>query len=122
MSYLYINSKGRPHTKHSYSSGIVFDTCPLKYYLMKVLGYKEKDNKARFLFGRALEEAIQFHHDHDGKGAVEDFERRWAVHKHNGNITYTDTEKNWDTCNRMGAEMIRLYVATQPKLPIPLGG
>lgn len=44
------------------------------------------------------------------------------MHKENGDITYTDTEKNWDTCNRMGSDMIRLYVAVQPSLPIPLGG
>jgi hypothetical protein len=85
------------------------------------LGWKERDNKARFLFGRALEESIQFHHDHNGEGAVQDFQRRWAAHQQSV-ITYTDTEKNWDTCNRMGTDMIRLYIAMQPKLPIPLGG
>jgi hypothetical protein len=86
-----------------------------------VLGWKEKDNKARFLFGKALEESIQFHHDHNGQGAVEDFKRRWAAHQ-TSVITYTDVEKNWDTCLRMGTDMIRLYIAMQSKLPIPLGG
>lgn len=69
-----------------------------------------------------MEEAIQFHHDHSGVGAAEDFIRRWQVHKDNGSIVYTDVEKNWDTCLKMGTDMIRLYVAVQPKLPIPLGG
>lgn len=122
MAYLYLNSKGNPWRKHSYSAGNTFDQCPYKYYLQKVLGWKERDNKARFLFGKALEEAVQFHHEHNGEGAVEDFKRRWAVHKGDGNIAYTDTEKNWETCNHMGTDMIRLYVAMQPKLPIPLGG
>ncbi len=122
MAYLYINSKGTPWRKHSYSAGIDFDQCPYKYYLRRVLGWKEKDNKARFLFGKALEESIQFHHDHNGIGAVEDFQRRWAVHKDNGQISYTDVERNWETCLKMGMDMIRLYVVMQPKLPIPLGG
>lgn len=74
------------------------------------------------MFGKALEESIQFHHDHNGEGALEDFKRRWNVHQGNGNISYTDQEKNWETCMKMGTDMIRLYVAMQPSLPIPLGG
>ena len=122
MAYLYINRNGVPWRKHSYSAGNRFDQCPYAYYLQKVLGWKERDNKARFAFGKALEEAVQFHHDHDGVGAVDDFKRRWAVHKEDGNLNYTDAEKNWETCNRMGIDMIRLYIAMQPNLPIPLGG
>lgn len=121
MAHLYINSKGTPWRKHSYSSGNIFEQCPYKYYLMKVLGWKERDNKGSFMFGRALEESIQFHHDHTGQGAVEDFKRRWAVHQ-SSDIKYTDKEKNWETCLAMGVDMIRLYVAMQPGLPIPLGG
>jgi hypothetical protein len=121
MAYLYINSKGTPWKKHSYSAGNDFDQSPLKYYLRRVLGWKERDNKARFLFGKALEESIQFHHDHDGHGALEDFIRRWTAYQHTPGISFTDTEKNWDTCLKMGTDMIRLYVAVQPLLPIPLG-
>jgi len=122
LAFLYINSHGTPWRKHSYSAGNDFDQSPYKYFLRRVLGWKEKDTKARFLFGKALEEAVQFHHEHDGQGALEDFQRRWSTHKENGEITYTDVEKNWDTCNKMGSDMIRLYVAMQPNLPIPMGG
>lgn len=122
MAHLYINSRGTPWRKHSYSAGNDFDQCPYKYYLRRVLGWKERDNKARFLFGKALEESIQFHHDHNGVGAVEDFKRRWTQHQSNGNITYTAVEKDWQTCFQMGVDMIRLYVAMQSSLPIPLGG
>jgi hypothetical protein len=122
MAHLYVNSKGMPWKKHSYSAGNDFDQSPYKYYLRRVLGWKERDNKARFLFGKALEESIQFHHDHSGQGAVDDFRRRWSEHQQNGNISYTEVEKNWDTCLRMGTDMIRLYIALQPSLPIPLGG
>jgi len=121
MAHLYVNSKGRPWSKHSYSAGLTFDTCPYKYYLQKVLGWRERDNKARFLFGKALEEAIQFHHDHDGQGAVEDFKRRWEQHR-GANLVYTTVEKDWSTCLQIGVDMIRLYIAIQPSLPIPLGG
>ena len=121
MAYLYVNSKGKAWTEHSYSAGNDFDQSPIKYYLRRVLGWKEKDNKARFLFGKALEEAIQYHHEHNGEGSVAEFQRLWSAHEKDGNVTYTDTEKNWANCNTMGTDMIRLYMAMQPKLPIPLG-
>ena len=99
MPHLYINVKGEPWKKHSYSAGNTFDQCPLKYYYQKVLGWKERDNKARFQFGKALEEAIQYHHDHDGQGAVEHFKTIWAANKDSNILTYTATEKDWATCN-----------------------
>lgn len=121
MAFLYITSKGIAWRKHSYSAGNTYDQSPLKYYLQKIQGWREKDNKARFLFGHALEEAIQWHHDHDGIGAVEDFKHRWAQHK-DSNLVYTVTEKDWETLNLDGQEMIKLYIIRQPELPIPLGG
>jgi hypothetical protein len=121
VAFLYINSKGKRWSKHSYSAGSTFDQSPFKYYLQKVLGWREKDNKARFMFGKALEEAVQHHHEHEGKGALEDFQRRWGVHKET-ELSYTSKEKDWKTCLQMGSDMIRLYVALQPSLPIPMGG
>ena len=121
MAFLYITSKGIAWRKHSYSAGNTYDQSALKYYLQKIQGWREKDNKARFLFGHALEEAIQWHHDHDGIGAVEDFKHRWAQHK-DSNLVYTATEKDWETLNLDGQEMIKLYIIRQPELPIPLGG
>ena len=121
MAFLYINTQGKPHRKHSYSAGNDWDQCSYKYYLKRVLGWREKDNKARFLFGRALEEAIQWHHDHDGIGALEDFKNRWSQHKDRNDLLYTATEKDWETLNLDGQEMIRLYIIRQPELPIPLG-
>jgi hypothetical protein len=122
MGFLYINSKGMQWRKHSYSAGNTFDQCPLKYYLQKVLGWKEKDNKARFAFGKALEIAIQHHHENDGQGAVDRFVKEWAVYKDNKDLQYTKTEKDWTQLNKGGQEMIRLYIIRQPSLPIPLGG
>ena len=70
MAFLYINSKGNPWRKHSYSAGNTFDQCPRKYFLQKVMGWKERDNKARFQFGKALENAVQWFHEHNGEGMI----------------------------------------------------
>jgi hypothetical protein len=120
MAFLYVNSKGNPWSKHSYSAGNDFDQSPYKYYLRRVLGWKEKDNKARFLFGKALEESIQFHHDHYGLDPVADFDKRWAAHK-DKEVSYTSTEQNWETLRKMGSDIVRLYTVVQPTLPIPIG-
>lgn len=121
MPHLYINSRGNPWRKHSYSAGQDFDQCPYKYFLRRVMGWKERENKGRFLFGRALEEAIQYHHDHNGQGAVEAFIRNWEPYQTQKDIQYTKTERDWASLNKAGQEMIRLYVVRQPHLPVPLG-
>ncbi len=122
MAFLYVSSKGTAWRKHSYSAGNDYDQSPYKYYLRRIQGWKEKENKARFLFGRSLEESIEFHHDHDGAGAVEDFIRRWSVHKERTDLVFTKVEKDWETLLLDGIEMIMLYIIRQPSLPIPLGG
>lgn len=122
MAYLYVNTKGSEWRKHSYSAGNDYDSSPYKYYLRRVLGWREKDNKGAFKFGRALEEAIQFFHDNNGLGGVEDFVQRWQVHKDNPEIKYTKTEKDWACLLRAGSDMMRLYEIRQPSLPFPLGG
>jgi hypothetical protein len=122
MPHLYVNSKGKPWTSHSYSAGCLYDKSPLAYYLQKILGWKERENKARFAFGKAIEESIQYYHEHNGEGAAADFLRRWEVYRGTGQLVYTNLEKDWETCKKIGHDMIRLYVAMQPSLPIPLGG
>lgn len=122
MAYLYINQKGQEWRKHSYSAGNVFDQCPLQYYLMKIEGWREKETKARFLFGRALEEAIQWHHEHNGEGAVNHFIEKWKQHADNRELTFTKVERDWPTLYKTGIEMVKLYIIRQPSLPIPLGG
>lgn len=122
MAFLYINSKGQPWRKHSYSAGNTYDQCPYKYFLQKVQGWKTRDNQGRFLFGRAVEEAIQWYHERNGDGAVERFKYLWLVHKDNKEISYTKTEKDWENLYYVGTDFIRLYIIRQPSLPIPMGG
>src|ERR1035437_6880763 len=119
---LYVGPKGIPHRKHSYSAGLDFDGCPYRYYLRRIMGWKPKDNRGAFLFGRAFEEAIQHYHEHNGEGAVEDFQKRWLVFKDNKEIVYTKTEKDWENLYHVGTDFVRLYQIRQPELPIPMGG
>jgi hypothetical protein len=122
MAFLYINSKGTPWRKHSYSAGTDFDACPYKYFLRRVQGWKERDNKARLLFGKALELAVQFYHEHDGQGARDEFHRLWSIFKERNDIQYTKTEKDWATLDMDGDDLLRLYAIKLPSLPIPLRG
>lgn len=120
MGILYIDSNGEEKTRHSYSAGLEYDQSPYKFYLKRILGWRERDNKAALLFGRALESAIQFYHDNAGRGGVEEFVRLWVAHKSNDKLTYTAREISWENLLRAGTDMMKLYAIRQPTLPIPL--
>lgn len=119
MAFLYIDSDGNERNRHSYSAGLEFDHCPYKYYLHRIMGWREKDSKAALLFGRALEDAIQFYHEAGGKLGEEEFIRLWAMVKDKP-LAYTKKERDWDSLMRAGREMMRLYMIRQPSMPIPL--
>ena len=122
MPHLYITTSGIPWRKHSYSAGNDFDQSAFKYYLKRVVGWKERDNRASFLFGRAIEKAIEFYHDNSGTGIIEKFVELWTPALEVPDLKFTKLEKDWATLNHMGADMLRLYMIRQPSLPIPLGG
>jgi hypothetical protein len=86
-----------------------------------VEGWKEKDNKAAFKFGRALETAIQYYHENGGARGIETFVAEWAAHKEQKDLKFSKTEKDWENLNRCGIDMMRLYIMKQPSLPIPMG-
>ncbi len=123
MGFLYINAKGKPWSRHSYSAGNTFDKCPYKYYLQKILGWREKNQKARFELGRAFESAIQFYHENwgDRDAAIKHFLGQWEPFKAQA-LQYTRVEKDWDTCARIAVDWLKLYAIRQPSLPIPIGG
>jgi len=123
MGFLYINPKGRPWSEHSYSAGNTFDKCPLKYYLQKVLGWREKNQRARFELGRAFEDAIQYYHEHRGdlQSTRAFFVKKWNEWK-DVPLQFTKVEKDWETCLKIADDWLRLYAIRQPLLPIPLGG
>jgi hypothetical protein len=120
MGFLYINSKGKEVVRHSYSAGVDFHNCPYRYYLRRLVGCKEKDSKAALLFGRALEDAVQYHHEHKGEGGIEQFEKLWAPHQAKEGLIYTKTEKTWLNLYQAGKDMMRLYTIRLPELPIPM--
>jgi hypothetical protein len=123
MAFLYVNAKGQPWKKHSYSAGVVWDNCPLKYKLQKIHGWKEKNNKARFELGKAFESAIQFFHENHGDrdAAIKHFLKSWEAFKDNKELQYTKVERDWVTCAQIGTDWMKLYAIRQPSLPIPLG-
>ena len=121
MALLYVNTKGQAWRKHSYSAGLDYDQSPYKYYLRRVMGWKEKDNRAAFKFGRALETAIQFYHENNATRGIETFVSEWEKHKEQKDLKFSKTEKDWENLNRCGIDMMRLYILKQPSLPIPMG-
>lgn len=122
MPFLYINAKGLPWRKHSYSSGNTWAN-PFKYKLQKIHGWKEKNTKARFELGKAFESAVQFYHENRGDrdGAIEHFKAAWKVYEKEP-LGFTKVERDWATCLRIGIDWLKLYAIRQPSLPIPLGG
>ena len=122
MAVLYVNPRGLAHRRHSYSAGLDWAQSPRKYYLRRIMGWVERDNKAAFLFGRALEQAIEYFHDNSGRGGLEKFIELWAQHKDTPGLVFTKTERDWASLDKAGQEMLRLYAIRQPSLPIPLGG
>jgi hypothetical protein len=118
MAFLYISANGTEWRKHSYSAGQDFDQSPLKYRLRRIDGWREKDTKASFRFGRVLESAIQFHIENGNEGGLAEFTRLWAEHKDNKDLTYTKTEVDWASLNRCGREMMILFQLRLPQLPI----
>ena len=65
--HLYVNSKGYPVTRHSYSGGDAFQFCPQKYYLERVQGWSERQERAASKFGIALEAGVTFWHQRGPK-------------------------------------------------------
>lgn len=124
MGFLYVNIKGKPWKRHSYSAGNLFDKCPYAYYLQKVMGWKEKNTRARFELGRAFEDAVQYYHENwgDRDAAIKHFLAKWEPFKENKELQYTRVEKDWATCARIGTDWMKLYALRQPSLPIPIGG
>lgn len=121
MAILYIDSEGNKRNRHSYSAGLEFTGNPYKYYLHRIMGWKEKDTKAALLFGRDLEDTVEFYHKTAGKcDPVEEFTRLWAQRKDMKQLVYTTREIDWASLLRAGTEMMRLYKIRQPSLPIPM--
>lgn len=115
---LYINSKGYRVTRHSYSGSESFSTCARKYYLERVQGWSEKENRSSKHFGIALEAAITFYHQRgmDVVASVAEFNRLWAEHKDKP-YTYNKTDVDWNRLSLNGQDFVKLYAIRYPSFP-----
>lgn len=126
-AHLYINSKGRAVTRHSFSGGSDFSHCAQFYKLKRTDGWTEKELHAYFEFGKAVEAGWQFYHENglDLAGAINAFfngylkAEGWNKQKDKP-LTYTAVEGDWDALAASGREMIQLYALTLPFLPIAI--
>ena len=116
--HLYINHKGYPVTRHSYSGSESFDYCARKYYLERVQGWAQKEQRSSTFFGKALEAAVTFWHrnSEDIVRAVAEFNRLWAEHE-GKDYTYSKFDKDWGTLSLDGQELLRLYAIYYPTFP-----
>lgn len=117
---LYQNSKGFDVKRFSYSAGSDFQFCPKKFDLRRRKGWVEKDQYARLKFGIAMEEAVRTYHemDHDLELALFTFlngpkgdtqNKGWFKYRYDQSLQYTKTEVDWDSLNKSGQEMLKLY-------------
>src|SRR5579859_6452594 len=117
---LYINAKGFPVTRHSYSGSSDFQYCPRLYELKRVVGWQEKEQRAAMQFGNAIEAAVRHHHENDSSGGPDRFDREWArilADPKNKDLTYTKLEINAENLAKVGHELLVLYALKVPKFP-----
>lgn len=116
---LYKSHNGKEVTAHSYSAGLDFK-CPKKYYYKKVMGWISRDDRSNLEFGKCIESAIQFHAMNgreDGLGVLE-FKRLWNFWQLDSSLQYSASDGDWETLYKVGSELMRLYEAKLPFLPI----
>jgi hypothetical protein len=116
--HLYVNSKGYQVTRHSYSGGDTFNDCARKYYLERVQGWTDKQERSSKFFGIALEAAITYWHRNrqNTDAACAEFKRLWAEHKDKPYL-YNKTDVSWETLFYDGMELVQLYAIRYPEFP-----
>jgi len=121
MAILYTSpTKGYPVTDHSYSAGSLYDDCPKKYDYDRRQGWKEKEKRASSAFGSAVEAAIQYYHNSGMvlSDTIDEWKRLWVLQQDNKELVYSDKDGDWESMYRQGEQMVRLYIAVLPTLPI----
>jgi hypothetical protein len=110
---LFKNQSGRERFNFSYSAGLLFQGCPKKFELEKILGWRSKDKKSSLEFGKASEKAVQVYHMGGCKPglAVEQFQSEWEPIKSMSDLVYTDRDGDWESLNKAGTELMKLYEA-----------
>jgi len=111
LAILYTSASGRDVRTHSYSAGHTFNECNRKFSLARRKGWRRREQKASFEFGKAIEDAIQYYHDDGMKTgtAVAKFGALWTPVQHATGLTYSKKEKNWTSVLDMGLELMWKY-------------
>lgn len=119
MSFLYRSASGREVTHASYSAIADFDYCPQLFKLSRIDGYKEKEERGAFGFGKCVEDALQYFHANGMKpgDSVDEFKRLWIKFK-DIPMTYSAQEGCFEDLYKMGSQMCQLYEVRLPTLPI----
>lgn len=139
MAYLYTNANGFRVTTHSHSGGMDWWKCHEYYRLKRKEGWRERKDSAAMMFGRCVEAAITARclGSADPYEAVEREWRKFSAEmpfpenatdaqkaetekqrKRNAEMSYSVVEKDWDRMLWMGREMVRMFDAMLPSLPI----
>ena len=119
MTILYKSASGREVRHLSYSAISDYDFCPRLFKLSRIDGYKDKDKRCAFEFGKAVEDGIQFYHANGLKpgDGIDEFKRIWLKWK-DIPLIYTKQEKDWSQMYGMGADFLHIYEVKLPTLPI----
>jgi hypothetical protein len=119
MSFLYKSASGREVSHISYSALSDYTYCRQLFYLSRIAGYKDKDKRAAFEFGKCVEDAIQFFHANGCKpgDTTDEFKRLWLKWEAIP-LVFTAQEGSWKDLYKIGSELARLYEALLPTLPI----
>ena len=119
MAYLYRNVIGREVKAHSHSGGADWG-CPKKYFYKRIQGWQSREDRVSTFFGKAVESAIQFHHNkafEPGSG-IDEFKTLWFQYKDDDSVQYSEKSGNWNDHYQMGTELLGLYESTVQDYPI----
>jgi hypothetical protein len=116
---LYKSASGREVNDLSYSAISDFEYCPELFRLSRIEGYKDKEKRAAFEFGKCVESAIQFYHENGLKpgDGIDEFKRLWLKWE-SIPLIFSEQEGSWFDLLGMGTSMLRLYEIFLPTLPI----
>lgn len=119
MAFLYRNVVGRENQIHSHSGGQDW-SCPRKYKYKRIDGWQSREDRVATFFGTVVESAIQYHHNKNfelGSG-IDEFKTLWFKYQDDDTVQYTEKSGNWHDHYQMGVELLALYEASVPELPI----
>lgn len=120
---LYTNPKGQPVTHSSYSGRSDFKKCPRYFQLTRIEGWMDKERRAAPLFGKCIEAGVEYFEglERTDGSSVAKFTELWrdvTTLPEFKSLIYSEKEKDWESLNRAGQEMMRLYEIVAPRLPI----